>query len=310
MLSITIGNVKFSTRVTGQPPSRGTALLIHGLNTNMAFWHPLLIRALGDARHLLMYDQRGHGYTDLTPTGYTTAQLAEDARGILDAYDVGAADVVAHSFGAGVALQLARLYPNRVRSLVILDGRSHLLQPELRLGQWVLFDRWKSHFAAIGIDIPDSLDLDFTLPLHLHKAGLQLNEIRGRLRADGFFLPSKSRRAAQKYRNLITQTTAPRDFRDPAGMTHQRLARIHQPAHLIYGELSPYLPTRDGLLAHLPNCTLDMLSEAGHNFPFLRPRETTDRILKFWNDQQRLSPCTPTDGGDPAALDPLCEVHD
>jgi pimeloyl-ACP methyl ester carboxylesterase len=282
MLSVTINGVKFSTRTTGQPATAPSCLLIHGLNTNMAFWHPLLVRALGDARHLVMYDQRGHGYSDIPPTGYTTAQLAEDASGILDAYQIDAVDLVAHSFGAGVALQLARLHPEKVRSLVILDGRSHLLQPELRLGQWVLFERWRSHFAAIGVEIPENLDLDFTLPLHLHKAGIGLNQIRQSLRADGFFLPSKSRRAAQKYRRLITETTAPRDFRDAAGLTCEAIQQMEQPALLVYGSLSPYHPTRDGLLDHLPNRQLIELNEAGHNFPFLLPKETSELILSFW----------------------------
>lgn len=282
MLSVTIGDVKFSTRVTGESPEHGTCLLIHGLNTNMAFWHPLLVRGLGDARQLVMFDLRGHGYTDLTHNGYTTAQLAEDARGILDAYQVDSADIVAHSFGAGIALQLARLYPERVRSIVILDGRLHLVQPELRLQDWVLFERWRSHFAAVGIDISGMLDLDFTLPLHLHKAGIELGEIRKNLRSDGFFLPSKSRRAALKYRKLITETDATKEFRDPAGMTLPGLAAISQPMKLVYGTLSPYLVTRDGLTPHLSNYELVMLPDAGHNFPFLRPRDTCDLVLDFW----------------------------
>jgi pimeloyl-ACP methyl ester carboxylesterase len=275
--------VKFSTRVTGQTPDHGTCLLIHGLNTNMAFWHPLLVRGLGNERQLVMFDLRGHGYTDLTQRGYTTASLAEDARGILDAYGAGMVDVVAHSFGAGVALQLARLHPERVRSIVILDGRLHLLQPELRLGDWVLFDRWRKHFQAVGIEISGLLDLDFTLPLHLHKAGIELSEVRRNLKADGFFLPSKSRRAAQKYRQLLTETEATHEFRDAAGMSVEALSVMPQPMLLVYGTLSPYLVTRDGLTANLPNFELEMLPDAGHNFPFLRPRETSDQVLRFWH---------------------------
>lgn len=284
MLSVQIGDVRISTRVTGQPPEAGSCLMIHGLNTNMAFWHPVLVRALGDARQLLMFDLRGHGYSDLTPSGYTTADLAGDALGVLDSYGVDQVDVVAHSFGSGVALQLARLHPERVRSIVILDGRSHLLQPELRLGDWVLFERWRSHFAAVGIDISGMLDLDFTLPLHLHKAGIDFSDVRKSLRADGFFLPSKSRRAAQKYRQLITETTAKDDFRDPAGMTEQAISELAQPMYLVYGTLSPYLTTRNGLTAQLPNYQLRMLEDAGHNFPFLRPRETSELVTNFWRE--------------------------
>jgi pimeloyl-ACP methyl ester carboxylesterase len=291
--------VKFSTRITGLVAG-APCLLIHGLNTNMAFWHPVLVRALGDVRRLVMYDQRGHGYSDMPDSGYTTASLAEDARQILNAYEIESADVVAHSFGSGVALQLARLYPERVRSITIFDGRSHMLQPELRLGEWALFERWRGHFAAVGIEIPPTLDLDFTLPLYLHQSGIQLGEVRRRLVADGFFLPSKSKRAAQKYRRLITETTAPVDFKDNAGLTPSLVEAIRQPTQLIYGSLSPYRPTHDGLVGLLPNCQSEFMEGAGHNFPFLQARETSERVLRFWDSPlyREQNACPQTVGED------------
>src|SRR4051812_19497330 len=97
-------NVKLKGRIAGAERSASTALLIHGLNTNIAFWHPALVRALGESHRLLMYDQRGHGYSDMPATGYTCSELARDAAAILDAQDAPVADVIAHSFGAGVAL--------------------------------------------------------------------------------------------------------------------------------------------------------------------------------------------------------------
>ena len=255
--------------------SRATALLIHGLNTNIAFWHPALVRALGDSRRLLMYDQRGHGYSDMPATGYTCSALAEDALAILDAFDVATVDVIAHSFGAGVALKLAQLHPDRVRSLVILDGRLRCFQPDVKIGDWSQFSRWAAHFEQGGVHLDPAWELDCTLPLRFE--GMDLSRVDANLASDGFFVPIYSKRAMTKYRRLLTETSALADFRDPTDLTLDDVREIRQPMALIYGAISPFLPTGDAL-AESTSATLDILEGVGHNFPFNYPARTVAAI--------------------------------
>src|SRR5574341_242998 len=165
MQTVLSGSVRLNCRSAGEPESGLPSLFIHGLNTNLAFWHEELLSGLAPGRRLLLYDQRGHGYSDLAPSGYTSADLAGDALAVLDAHGVECADLVAHSFGTTVALQLARLHPERLRTLVLLDGRARLFQPEMKLGEWRQFERWRRHFTAAGIHLSPDLELDFTLPL-------------------------------------------------------------------------------------------------------------------------------------------------
>jgi pimeloyl-ACP methyl ester carboxylesterase len=280
MRTVVNGGVKLNVREAGEAHG-APVLFIHGLNTNLAFWHEDLLARLAGGRRLLLADLRGHGYSDLAPSGYTSASLAGDALAILDAHGVETADVVAHSFGTTVALQLARLHPARVRSLVLLDGRTRLFQADLKLGDWVQFEKWRRHFTAAGIDLSPDLDLDFTLPLRLH--GCDLSKVIPGLREDGFFVPATGTRAAEKYRRLLTETTAADDFRDLAGLDHEALAAVRQPALLVYGSASPFLPTRDGLARTLPDCRSEAIDGGGHNFPFLRPKETAAVIRSFWS---------------------------
>jgi len=272
--------VKISCRAAGLPDGDDAALFIHGLNANMAFWHLLLLRQLGLRRRLITYDQRGHGYSDLAPRGYTSAELAADALAVLDSFEIERADIVAHSFGATVALQLARLHPERVRSIVVLDGHVRAIQRDLRLRDWSYFERWQSHFAEAGIVLDPDLELNFELPLRIN--GKAWDEARDALAADGFFVPSRGKRAREKYRKLLTETAAPREFRDPAGLTIETIAAISRPTMAIYGEISPYLPTRDGLLRTIPDCRSETIEGVGHNFPFLRPEKTAEVIEHFW----------------------------
>lgn len=280
MPAVVCKGVKINCRAAGPPDGRAAALFIHGLNTNMAFWHPLLVRRLGGSRRLLMFDLRGHGHSDLPVSGYTSADLANDALSVLDGFQVESADVVAHSFGAAVALQLARLAPERVRSLVILDGRLRLLQPELRLRNWSQFDRWQSRFKEVGITIDPDLEMDFRLPLRLGAEAWQM--AREGMISDGFFVPSHGKRAAEKYRQLLTATNATAELCSDAGLTRESLRQFKRPIVAVYGSLSPYLPTCEGLRDEIPHCEFKDIPGAGHNFPFLRPLETAQAVEDFW----------------------------
>jgi 2-hydroxy-6-oxonona-2,4-dienedioate hydrolase/2-succinyl-6-hydroxy-2,4-cyclohexadiene-1-carboxylate synthase len=272
--------VRISSRAVGLSAGSSAALFIHGLNANMAFWHPALVAKLRDARRLVMYDQRGHGYSDQPPTGYTSLDLAQDALAVMDEHGLAAADVVAHSFGATVALQLVRLRPDRVKSLVILDGRARLLQPELRLRDWSEFPAWNQHFARAGIELDPELEVDFSLPSHL--GGEMWAKVRAALEAEGYFVPRGGKRGDAKYRRLLAETTAPVDFKADAGLTRESLRRITQPCLLVYGSISAYLPTRDGLLNEIPGCRSVVVPGGGHNFPYLRPDETAQAISRHW----------------------------
>ena len=288
MKFVTSGGAKIHFKVAGEEGAKRTCLLIHGLNANMAFWHPQFVRELGQDRKLVMYDQRGHGYSEIPPTGYTPADLAADAEKVLDAAGVKTpVDLVAHSFGTVTAMQFLKAHPRRVRSVIILDGRLRLLQPESRLGDWKLFDRWRQHFEKAGIHLTPDMDLDFTLPLYF--AGANLDQVHKDLALDGFFVPAKGERAATKYRKLLTETSATRDYREQAGITNETLRTIRVPVLALYGTLSPFLQTMQGLAVEVPGCRTGMIDGGGHNFPFMKPAETSAAIRQFWAATENAS---------------------
>jgi pimeloyl-ACP methyl ester carboxylesterase/SAM-dependent methyltransferase len=291
MYKISIDGVHLNCRTAGLPESAPAALLIHGLNTNLAFWHPALVRILGKLRCLVMYDQRGHGYSDISSAGYKCHELAGDAVRVLDAHNIKRADIIAHSFGTTVALQLVRIYPERVRSLVILDARSRLFQSDPKLGDWKLFERWRRHFADAGIDISPDTPADYMLPLRLE--GVDFSKVAERLGADNFFVPQNGARAANKYKELLTTTTARDDFADTTGINVAFLRTVKHPLLLIYGSMSPFLASRDGLKATLPECRCEMVADVGHNFPFMRPEETARHIENFWTASESCPVAVP-----------------
>lgn len=102
--------------VEGSGPA---VLFIQGVGVQGAGWRPQTAE-LAAAHTCLWFDNRGMGRSQPVGAEVTVAQMAEDARAVLDAERIPAAHIVGHSLGGPVALQLALDAPERVRSLSLL----------------------------------------------------------------------------------------------------------------------------------------------------------------------------------------------
>src|SRR5438046_4762158 len=96
-------------------------VMVHGLAANMAFWYFKYACELARDFRVTVFDLRGHGRSQITPSGYTPDNLAVDLACLLDQLGIGSAHLLAHSFGGVVALRFALQRPERVRSLVLAD---------------------------------------------------------------------------------------------------------------------------------------------------------------------------------------------
>jgi esterase len=101
----------------GEGPA--TVVLLHGLfgsGDNLG----ALARALAADHRVVSVDLRNHGRSPHSAT-MTLAELANDVAALLDARALERADVIGHSLGGKVAMQLALSEPARVRRLVCAD---------------------------------------------------------------------------------------------------------------------------------------------------------------------------------------------
>ncbi|MCU0552886.1 MAG: alpha/beta hydrolase [Leptolyngbya sp. Prado105] len=100
-------------------PNGQTVLLLHGRNFSGNYWQPT-IQALATAGYrVLVPDQVGFGKSSKPDMDYSFDLLAMNTVQLLDSLNVRSVDVVGHSMGGMLAVRLARLYPNRIRRVVL-----------------------------------------------------------------------------------------------------------------------------------------------------------------------------------------------
>lgn len=96
-----------------------TVLLLHGRNFPSSYWHGV-IEALADAGYrVIAPDQIGFNKSSKPAFDLHFDDLARNTAALLDQLGVEDVDVVGHSTGGMLAVRLARMYPERVKRIVL-----------------------------------------------------------------------------------------------------------------------------------------------------------------------------------------------
>jgi pimeloyl-ACP methyl ester carboxylesterase len=118
----------------GQPAVGGRPiLLIHGVTSSNRAWQ-LIARELITKGYIpYAVDLRGRGHSADLPGPFGMSTHAEDMKCVIDHIGLiegtTSIDVIGHSMGAFVAVALQGLYPEKVATLVLLDGGVSLPLP-------------------------------------------------------------------------------------------------------------------------------------------------------------------------------------
>ncbi|OYX67659.1 MAG: hypothetical protein B7Y95_22605 [Rhizobiales bacterium 32-66-11] len=118
--------------VVGEGPP---LLIIGGLSADRVFWG--LSRPLLGGLRTLAFDNRDIGESSRAHGPYDAADMARDARAVLDAAGIERAHVLGHSLGGVIAQELALLAPERVDRLVLANSFARNT-PYTREVMWLL----------------------------------------------------------------------------------------------------------------------------------------------------------------------------
>jgi len=97
-------------------------LLVHGLGTGSADWE-YQFPVLAAKYRLIAPSLRGFGRSEKPAGPYSISLFADDLRSLLDYLGVDKCHVCGVSMGGAVSFQLAIDYPERVRSLIVINSQ-------------------------------------------------------------------------------------------------------------------------------------------------------------------------------------------
>jgi pimeloyl-ACP methyl ester carboxylesterase/class 3 adenylate cyclase len=118
----TSGELKVAYQVLGDGPT--DLIYVPGFVSHLDLqwtdpdWARALTRLASFSR-LIIFDKRGTGLSDPTPTVPTLEERVDDMRAVLDAVGSERADLFGFSEGAAMSAMFAATYPDRVRSIVL-----------------------------------------------------------------------------------------------------------------------------------------------------------------------------------------------
>lgn len=215
-------------------------LHLHSLGADLRIFDRVVARLTG-FDHLRL-DLRGHGLSDAPEGGYTIADLAADALGVLDAAGAEKAVLVGVSVGGLVALRTALDHPERVAGLVLSNTAAKISDEDV----------WRARIDTVAEQGVASL-ADSTL-LRWFPEGFR----------------DANAPLIQGYTNMIARTS-PRGYAGVCAALgaedlRERLPQLHPPTLVVGGseDLSTPPPVVTELARALPNGRLEIIDDAGH----------------------------------------------
>jgi 3-oxoadipate enol-lactonase len=141
---VNVDGARVAYRVQGQGPA---VILVNGTAALDVHWGPV-IGELSKNRTVVSLDYSGSGDTVDDGSALTLRKLANQVRAVAGASGTGPFDVVGHSLGASVAVELAATSPDLVRSLILVAGFPWGAEPRLRLEFELWLDLLRTNRAA------------------------------------------------------------------------------------------------------------------------------------------------------------------
>ena len=116
MPTVRVGDINMYYEIHGKGEP---LLLIMGLGSDLTSWI-FQIPEFSKKYRVIAFDNRGVGRSDAPDVPYSTAMMADDTTGLLDALGIERAHILGLSMGGFIAQELALKYPQRVKSLITM----------------------------------------------------------------------------------------------------------------------------------------------------------------------------------------------
>ena len=264
MSSIEVNSVKLYYELHG-PENAPVLVLNNGILMNAATSWVFQTKTLAEHYRVIQYDCRGQGQSDHPEMSYSMELHADDLAALLAALEIEAAHIAGISYGGEVAQAFALKYPEKTRSLILIDTVSEV-GPELRLviESWVDALRNKDSLAFFHASVPWNFS-----PAWIAANTPILEDAKERYKLLDF---SAVVRLCEAFFEV--------DFTE-------RLDEIKAPTCIMVGELDLIKGPRyaEILKKGIPRAEYHLIKGAGHASCWERPNEFNDIVLDFLTKQ-------------------------
>ena len=257
--TFTAGDVTLAYRTYG---SGYPLVLVNGLASAMDTWNPPVLDALARHFRVLVFDNRGTGYSDVSAEPFSIPLFSRDAAGLMDHLGIARAHVLGFSMGTCIAQELALAFPEKIDRLVLVSGdcggaEAVRTDPEI-------FSRLIDRSGTIE-DIVNRM-----FPLLFPPAWLATH--------DPF-----------RYCPAVEETTSDENAARQLGAflswpgTFSRLGKIRPRTLVITGDSDAVVPHENSrlLAGKIPGAELVVFPGAGHGLMYQCPGRFGERVLGF-----------------------------
>lgn len=202
-----------------------------------------------------MYDLRGHGLSQVTPSGYKIVELAEDLQSLLVhlGWDSSKLLMAGHSYGGLIALNYVLTYSQEIQGLSLIDVP---LPPSQFSDLEAIREKG---IEGVLEDLPVS--------------------VRTQIRKGG----RRARRQLKKWSHLVQNTSLLSDLYAEPDIENTQLAQINCPVLTLYGINSQCKPVSQRLSQVLPNHTSELI-QGGHFLLNEAPQIIAQKLLYFFQN--------------------------
>ncbi|UTM58253.1 alpha/beta fold hydrolase [Photobacterium sp. CCB-ST2H9] len=235
-----------------------TVVLIHGL-FGSADNLGILARSLKDTCQVISVDLRNHGRSPHSEH-FTYQEMAQDVLDVLNQLDIENFTVIGHSMGGKVAMTMAALAAERIKSLIVLDMAPVAYHVH----------RHENVFAGLQAvnnqTVTSRKDAEHYLALHVEEAGVRQFLLKSLYKADeGFRWRFHVEALIANYSTIMGwETISP--FTGPTLFIKGQNSEYIQPEH------------REAIMGQFPNAKAHMVTNTGHWLHAEKP-ETVNRII-------------------------------
>lgn len=241
-------------------PTGEALIFLHGYSDSW-FSFSRVLPWLSPSYHAFALTERGHGDSDKPECCYTLDDFAADVDAFMDALGIDHATLVGHSGGGLIAQRVALDYPNRVSRLVLIGtaAKGSAFRGVSELGEFVR-------------TLEDSVAPEFVREFQESTIYRPVpEEFLDTVVSESLKLPA---RVWRDYFEGVVLADA------------VQLGEIKVPTLILWGEQDSYPPReeQERLAREIPDATLKVYAETGHDVHWERPEQVVRDLEAFIKD--------------------------